>query len=172
MQQCIQISTRINSSNVHMYIFVCSTLRVSSIRIFILINPIFNTFSFFFVFFFFFENQICHQLDFSLCPPYLEFFSLSALIAYTLTLHVSWPWGVTLCFYSGFTIDLFVFFLFCIRLVELVELGEFNYNQSSMTECYWKLFCVCHSLLALWCSGYDVWLRISRLGVQIHYRNF
>ena len=27
-QQCIQISTRINSSNVHMYIFVCSTLRV------------------------------------------------------------------------------------------------------------------------------------------------
>ena len=42
VQQCIQISTRINSS---MYIrtsFVCSTLRVSSIRIFILINPIFN----------------------------------------------------------------------------------------------------------------------------------
>ena len=41
VQQCIQISTRINSS---MYIrtsFVCSTLRVSSIRIFILINPIF-----------------------------------------------------------------------------------------------------------------------------------
>ena len=27
-QQCIQISTRINSSNVHTYIFVCSTLRV------------------------------------------------------------------------------------------------------------------------------------------------
>ena len=42
MQQCIQISTRINSSSVHTYIFVCSTLRVSSIRIFILIDPIFN----------------------------------------------------------------------------------------------------------------------------------
>ena len=27
-QQCIQISTRINSSSVHMYIFVCFTLRV------------------------------------------------------------------------------------------------------------------------------------------------
>ena len=27
-QQCIQISTRINSSNVHTYIFVCFTLRV------------------------------------------------------------------------------------------------------------------------------------------------
>ena len=27
-QQCIQISTRINCSNVHTYIFVCSTLRV------------------------------------------------------------------------------------------------------------------------------------------------
>ena len=27
-QQCIQISTRINSSSVHTYIFVCSTLRV------------------------------------------------------------------------------------------------------------------------------------------------
>ena len=27
-QQCIQISTRINSSNVHTYIFVCSTLHV------------------------------------------------------------------------------------------------------------------------------------------------
>ena len=28
-QQCIQISTRINSSSVHTYIFVCFTLRVS-----------------------------------------------------------------------------------------------------------------------------------------------
>ena len=28
VQQCIQISTRINSSSVHTYIFVCSTLRV------------------------------------------------------------------------------------------------------------------------------------------------
>ena len=27
-------------------------------------------------------------------------------------------------------------FLFCIRLAELVELGEFNQNQSSMTEGY------------------------------------
>ena len=27
-QQCIQISTRINSSSVHMYIFVCFTLRI------------------------------------------------------------------------------------------------------------------------------------------------
>ena len=29
VQQCIQISTRINSSSVHTYIFVCSTLRVN-----------------------------------------------------------------------------------------------------------------------------------------------
>ena len=29
-----------------------------------------------------------------------------------------------------------VFFLFCIRLVELLELGDFNQNQSSMTEGY------------------------------------
>ena len=29
-----------------------------------------------------------------------------------------------------------VFFLFCIRLAELVELGEFNKNQSSMTKGY------------------------------------
>ena len=28
VQQCIQISTRINSSSVHTYIFVCFTLRV------------------------------------------------------------------------------------------------------------------------------------------------
>ena len=28
VQQCIQIPTRINSSSVHTYIFVCSTLRV------------------------------------------------------------------------------------------------------------------------------------------------
>ena len=26
------------------------------------------------------------------------------------------------------------FFLFCIGLIELIELGEFNYNHSSMTE--------------------------------------
>ena len=38
-----------------------------------------------------------------------------------------------------------VFFLFCIRLAELVELDEFYYNQSTMTE----------SQLALWCSGHD-----------------
>ena len=38
-----------------------------------------------------------------------------------------------------------------------------------MTEGYWKLFCVSHShsQLALWCSGYNSWLRISRLWVQI-----
>ena len=29
-----------------------------------------------------------------------------------------------------------VFFLFCIRLAELVQLGEFNKNQSSMTKGY------------------------------------
>ena len=29
-----------------------------------------------------------------------------------------------------------VFYLFCIRLVELVESGEFNWNWSSMTEDY------------------------------------
>ena len=45
----------------------------------------------------------------------------------------------------------FVFFLFCIGLDELVELGEFNQNQSRMTEGY----CASHSQLALWCSGYD-----------------
>ena len=50
-----------------------------------------------------------------------------------------------------------MFFLFWIRLAELVELGEFNYNQSSMTEGYCKLFCISHSQLALWCSGYDSW---------------
>ena len=38
VQQCIQISTRPNSSSVHTYIFVCSPLRVSSIRIYILIT--------------------------------------------------------------------------------------------------------------------------------------
>ena len=32
---------------------------------------------------------------------------------------------------------------------------------------YWKLSCVFHSQLALWCNGYDSWLRISRLWVQI-----
>ena len=37
-----------------------------------------------------------------------------------------------------------VFFLFCIRLIELVELGEFNWNQSSMTEGYWNLPGVTH----------------------------
>ena len=60
-----------------------------------------------------------------------------------------------------------LFFLFWIGLVWLVELDEFNQNQSSMTEGYWKLFCVSHSLLAFWCNGYDGWLRISRLWVQI-----
>ena len=58
----------------------------------------------------------------------------------------------------------FVFFLFCIRLDELVE---FNWNQSSMTEGYWKLFCVSHSQLALWCNGYVSCLGIRRLWVQI-----
>ena len=35
VQQCIQISTRINSSSVHTYIFVCSTLRVILIQGFV-----------------------------------------------------------------------------------------------------------------------------------------
>ena len=42
----------------------------------------------------------------------------------------------------------FVFFLLCIRSAELIELGKFNWNQSSMTEGYWKLFCVSLSQLA------------------------
>ena len=41
VQQCIQISTRINSSNVHTYILRLFYIA-SCIRIFILINPIFN----------------------------------------------------------------------------------------------------------------------------------
>ena len=36
-----------------------------------------------------------------------------------------------------------------------------------MIEGYWKLFFVSHSQLALWYSGYNSWLRISRLWVQI-----
>ena len=36
-----------------------------------------------------------------------------------------------------------------------------------MTKGYRRLFCVIHSHLALWCSGYDPWLEISRLWVQI-----
>ena len=51
--------------------------------------------------------------------------------------------------------QIIVIFLFCIRLVELVELGEFNLNQSHMTERDWKLFCVSYLQLALWCSRYD-----------------
>ena len=43
VQQCIQISTRINSTSVHTYICVCFIQNVSSIRIYILINPRFNT---------------------------------------------------------------------------------------------------------------------------------
>ena len=42
VQQCIQISTRINSTSVHTYILRLFYIA-SSIRIFILINPIFNT---------------------------------------------------------------------------------------------------------------------------------
>ena len=41
VQQCIQISTRINSSSVHMYILRLFNIA-SSIRMFILIDPIFN----------------------------------------------------------------------------------------------------------------------------------
>ena len=43
VQQCIQISTRINSTSVHTYICVCFIRNVSSIRIYILIDPRFNT---------------------------------------------------------------------------------------------------------------------------------
>ena len=42
VQQCIQISNRINSSNVHTYILRLFYIA-SSIRIFILIDPIFNS---------------------------------------------------------------------------------------------------------------------------------
>ena len=41
MQQCVQISTRINSTSVHTYILHLFYI-VSSIRMFILIDPIFN----------------------------------------------------------------------------------------------------------------------------------
>ena len=37
-----------------------------------------------------------------------------------------------------------------------------------MTEGYLKPFCVSHSQLALWCSGYDSLLRISRLLFRMH----
>ena len=47
VQQCIQISTRINSTSVHTYICVCFIRNVSSIRIYILIDPIFNNVSLF-----------------------------------------------------------------------------------------------------------------------------
>ena len=55
-----------------------------------------------------------------------------------------------------------VFFLFCVWLVYLVELCEFNFNQLTILR---KLFCVFNSQLALQCNGYDSWLRISRLWV-------
>ena len=42
VQQCIQISTRINSTSVHTYILRLFYIA-SSIRVFILIDPIFNT---------------------------------------------------------------------------------------------------------------------------------
>ena len=42
VQQCIKISTRINSTNVHTYILRLFYI-VSSSRMFILINPIFNS---------------------------------------------------------------------------------------------------------------------------------
>ena len=41
-----------------------------------------------------------------------------------------------LSYFSRFRSTTLVFFLFCIGLVELVELGEFNWKQSSMSECY------------------------------------
>ena len=41
------------------------------------------------------------------------------------------------------------FFVFSIRFTEWDELAEFNKSQSSMTEGYWKPFCVPHSQLAL-----------------------
>ena len=39
--------------------------------------------------------------------------------------------------------------------------------ESSMTEGYWKLYCVSHSQFALWCSGYD-W---ESVGCEFKYRN-
>ena len=44
VQQCIQISTRINSTSVHTYICVCFIRNMSSIRIYILIDPEFNSY--------------------------------------------------------------------------------------------------------------------------------
>ena len=64
------------------------------------------------------------------------------------------------------------FFLFCVRLVELDELDEFNYNQLSMTESYWMIFCVSHSKLTLWCNGYHVWLVIRRSLDQASQKSF
>ena len=40
------------------------------------------------------------------------------------------------------TLQIIVFFLFCIRFTGLDELAEFNWNQSTMTVGKWKLFCV------------------------------
>ena len=42
------------------------------------------------------------------------------------------------------------FFLFCIGLDELVELGDFSRNQSGMTEGYWKLFNTQNRSFTLW----------------------
>ena len=36
----------------------------------------------------------------------------------------------------------FVFFQFVIRFIQLDELDQFNYSQSSKTQGYWKLFCL------------------------------
>ena len=41
-----------------------------------------------------------------------------------------------LSYFTRFRSTTLVFFLFCIGLVELVELGEFNWKQSSMSEGY------------------------------------
>ena len=61
----------------------------------------------------------------------------------SLCMSISMKWKTSkkvtsdVCMRSGTCSNLtFVFFLFCIKLLELAELGEFNYNQSSMTEGY------------------------------------
>ena len=44
-------------------------------------------------------------------------------------------------------LDSFVFSRSCIRFIKLDELAEFNSGQLSMTNGYWRLFCVSHSQL-------------------------
>ena len=57
-------------------------------------------------------------------------------------------------------------FLFWIAFIKLGQLVEFNWNDSTLTEGYCKLFCVFILQLDI------LWLMISRLGVQVAHTSF